>query len=78
MVGQEVSDDTLKNLANAIKLNTDPKLYPATEKIFYLMGLFENWGGGTLKIISETVKSGKPEPGFSFEDGLFRLKLFRE
>ena len=46
-------------------------------KIFYLMGLFENWGGGTLKIISETVKSGKASPEFSFEDGMFRLVLFR-
>jgi hypothetical protein len=36
---------------------------------FDLMGLFENWGGGTPKIISEeTVASGKPEhaeTGFS-------------
>jgi len=46
-------------------------------KIFYLMGLFENWGGGTLKIISETIKSGKPSPEFYFEDGMFRLVLFR-
>jgi len=46
-------------------------------KIFYLMGLFENWGGGTLKIISETIRSGKPSPEFSFEGGMFRLVLFR-
>jgi len=46
-------------------------------KIFYLMGLFENWGGGTLKIISETIKSGKPSPDFSFEDGMFQLSLLR-
>lgn len=46
-------------------------------KIFYLMGLFENWGGGTLKIVSETIKSGKPSPEFYFEDGMFRLVLFR-
>ncbi len=46
-------------------------------KAFYLMGLFENWGGGTLKIISETVASGKPEPEFYFEDGMFRLVLLR-
>jgi len=46
-------------------------------KVFYLMGLFENWGGGTIKIISETIKSGKPFPEFSFEDGMFRLVLFR-
>ncbi len=46
-------------------------------KVFYLIGLFENWGGGTLKIISETIKSGKPSPEFSFEDGMFRLVLFR-
>ncbi len=46
-------------------------------KIFYLMGLFENWGGGTLKIISETIKTGKPTPEYYFEDGMFRLVLFR-
>ncbi len=46
-------------------------------KIFYLMGLFENWGGGTLKIVSETINSGKPSPEFYFEDGMFRLVLFR-
>ena len=45
--------------------------------IFYLMGLFENWGGGTLQIITETIKSGKTSPIFSFEDGMFRLELFR-
>jgi ATP-dependent DNA helicase RecG len=32
ITGQQVSDDTLKNLANAIKLNTEPKLYPRIEK----------------------------------------------
>ena len=46
-------------------------------KIFYLMGLFENWGGGTLKILSETIKSGKPSPEFYFEHGMFRLVLLR-
>lgn len=46
-------------------------------KIFYLMGLFENWGGGTLKILSETIKSGKPSPEFYFEHGMFRLVLVR-
>ena len=33
VLGQSVTDDTLKNLANAIKLNTDPKLYPTVEKV---------------------------------------------
>lgn len=46
-------------------------------RAFYLLGLFENWGGGTLKIVSETVQSGKPDPKFIFEDGMFRLVLFR-
>ena len=46
-------------------------------KIFYLMGLFENWGGGTLKIISETIRTGKPSPEFYFEGGMFGLVLFR-
>jgi len=46
-------------------------------KIFYLMGLFENWGGGTLKILSESANAGKPEPAFFFEGGMFRLVLYR-
>lgn len=46
-------------------------------KIFYLMGLFENWGGGTLKILAETIESGKPSPEFFFEQGMFRLLLLR-
>lgn len=46
-------------------------------KVFYLMGLFESWGGGTLNIISGAVKSGKPEPGFFYEGGMFRLVLYR-
>lgn len=46
-------------------------------KIFYMMGLFENWGSGTLKIISDTVKAKKAFPKFSYEDGMFRLELYR-
>jgi predicted HTH transcriptional regulator len=46
-------------------------------KVFYLMGLFENWGGGTLKILSESTNAGKPEPAFFFEGGMFRLVLYR-
>jgi len=46
-------------------------------KIFYLLGLFENWGGGTLKIINETINCGKPCPEFSFENDMFRLQLLR-
>jgi hypothetical protein len=34
------------------------------------MGLFENWGGGTLKIVADTINAGKPAPVFSFEDGM--------
>jgi len=44
---------------------------------FYLIGLFEKCGGGTLKIDSETIKNGRPSPTFYFEDGMFRLILFR-
>lgn len=47
-------------------------------RAFYLLGLFENWGGGTLKIISETMRAGKPAPEFTFEDGMFRLALLRQ
>ena len=33
IIGQTVTDDTLKNVASSIKLNTDPKLYPQVERI---------------------------------------------
>jgi ATP-dependent DNA helicase RecG len=33
IAGQQVTDDTLRNIANAVKLNTDPRLYPSVEKI---------------------------------------------
>jgi ATP-dependent DNA helicase RecG len=33
IVGQQVSDDTLTYLSNTIKLNTDPKLFPAISKV---------------------------------------------
>lgn len=46
-------------------------------KVFYMLGLFENWGSGTLHIINETTQSGKPKPEFSFQDGMFRLELKR-
>ena len=46
-------------------------------KIFYLMGLFENWGGGTLKILHGTQQAGKPAPEFSFVDGMFMLRFVR-
>jgi ATP-dependent DNA helicase RecG len=42
-------------------------------RIFYLMGLFENWGG-TLKICRECPGSKEP---WTYEDGMFRLVLFR-
>jgi ATP-dependent DNA helicase RecG len=47
-------------------------------KIFYLLGYFENWGGGTLKIVEETCRAGKPEPEFRFQDGIFELMFFRD
>ncbi len=46
-------------------------------KVFYLAGLFENWGGGTLKIIDECSVAGLEEPVFSFEGGMFRLAISR-
>ena len=46
-------------------------------KIFYMMGLFENWGSGTLKIIEAAKQSSEREPDFDFQDGMFSLKIYR-
>lgn len=47
-------------------------------KIFYLMGLFENWGSGTLKIIENAKQSNGKEPDFDFQNGMFRLTVYRK
>ena len=46
-------------------------------KIFYMMGLFENWGSGTLKVYKELEKEGKRAPEFSYDDGIFGVKILR-
>jgi len=46
-------------------------------KIFYLMGLFENWGGGTLKICEEMARNDLQAPIFSYSDAMFTLELPR-
>ncbi|QFY88711.1 putative DNA binding domain-containing protein [Magnetovirga frankeli] len=47
-------------------------------RVFYLMGLFENWGSGTLKIIESAKQSSRKEPRFDFQDGMFRLIIERQ
>ncbi len=47
-------------------------------KVFYMSGLFENWGSGTLKVISQLKKEGKKEPEFLYDAGVFRVKMVRE
>jgi ATP-dependent DNA helicase RecG len=46
-------------------------------KAFYFSGFFENLGGGTLKIFDECNKANLAQPVFSFQGGMFRLKIFR-
>lgn len=46
-------------------------------KISYLMGLFENWSGGTLKIVADLCNAGKTKLQFDFANGLFRVILPR-
>lgn len=50
--------------------------YKLIAKAFCLLGLFENWGSGTLRILGDTVAAGKRPPEFSCEDGMFKL-MFR-
>jgi len=33
VIGQQISDETIRSIANEIKLNTDPKIYPSIEKV---------------------------------------------
>jgi len=47
-------------------------------KIFYMMGLLENWGGGTLKIIESARQNSGRDPEFQFQDDMFALKIFRK
>lgn len=46
---------------------------PLLADVFYLCGLFEKWGFGTLLIINSCVNHGLPEPKFISEGGFFRV-----
>ena len=46
-------------------------------RVFYLMGLFENWGGGTLDVIHGMKEHGNQKPEFKFEGGMFSVILER-
>lgn len=46
-------------------------------RVLYLMGFFENWGGGTLKIIEEARNAASVDPEFGFRDGMFSLVIHR-
>ena len=63
IVGQEVTDDTLRNVANAVKLNTDPKLYPSIEKI--------ELEGKTCILI--TVEESPLKPHLAYGRGYLRV-----
>jgi len=43
-----------------------------------MMGLLENWGGGTLQIIENAIQNSGREPEFDFHDGMFSLKVHRK
>lgn len=45
--------------------------------IFYMMGLFENWGSGNLKILESAKKHTTQEPELDFQNGMFSLKIHR-
>ena len=47
-------------------------------KTFFWAGLAETWGSGTLKIIAELKKAGKPDPVFRYSNGMFELKILRK
>jgi len=47
-------------------------------KIFYMMGLLENRGGGTLLIIENARQNSGRDPEFDFQDGMFSLKVHRK
>lgn len=43
---------------------------------FYKGGLIESWGQGTVKVISECIAAGLPEPKFENNSGGFMVTLF--
>ncbi len=47
-------------------------------RVLYQMGLFENWGSGTLKIIESARQNSGSEPEFAFENAMFSLKIYRK
>lgn len=53
---------------------------PGNKKIahvFYLAGLFENWGGGVSSMLHAMAEHHLPRPQFAFENGIFEVVLHR-
>lgn len=54
---------------------------PRNRKIadaFFVAGLIEQWGSGTLRIVEELETANLPAPKFISEHGRFRLVLYRQ
>lgn len=47
-------------------------------KVFYLAGLIESWGRGTVKIVENCLKQGLPEPDFIEESGVMKIVFYKE
>lgn len=47
-------------------------------KVFYLAGLIESWGRGTIKIIENCIEHGLPEPDFIEESGVMKIIFYKE
>jgi len=47
-------------------------------KVFYLAGLIESWGRGTVKIVENCLKQGLPEPDFIEDSGVMKIVFYKE
>jgi len=51
---------------------------PLLARVFYLAGLIEAWGRGTIKIVESCKQNGLPEPDFIEEHGVMKVIFYKD
>ena len=51
---------------------------PLIATIFSYLGLVEEWGSGTVRIVDELVQAGLPKPEFISESGRFKVIFYKD
>jgi len=75
VIGVDIGRNTLENLANEIRRETDPQISPSMGSLE--IENIEQWGTGTGRIISSCLDQDLPEPIFEIRSGNVVVTLIK-